>query len=94
MVDAEGNVAVHTGARAISAAGHQAGVQYSVQANLMDRDSVWPAMANAYEKAEGDLAERMLAALEAAEAEGGDLRGRRVGGHPRGLRRGYGPAVG
>ena len=76
MVDAEGNVAVHTGERAIAAAGHKAGAQYSVQANLMDRDSVWPAMANAYEKAEGDLAERLLAALEVAEAEGGDLRGR------------------
>ena len=76
MVDARGNVAAHTGKRAIAAAGHHAGAQYSVQANLMDRDSVWPAMARAYERAEGDLAERMLAALEAAEAEGGDLRGR------------------
>ena len=76
MVDAGGNVAVHTGERAIAAAGHRAGDQYSVQANLMDRDSVWPAMANACENAEGDLAERLLAALEAAEAEGGDLRGR------------------
>ena len=76
MVDAEGNVAVHTGERAIAAAGHQTGAQYSVQANLMDRDSVWPAMAHAYENAEGDLAERLLVALEVAEAEGGDLRGR------------------
>ena len=76
MVDAGGNVAVHTGERAIAAAGHRAGAQFSVQANLMDRDSVWPAMANAYEKAGADLAERLLAALEAAEAEGGDLRGR------------------
>ena len=76
MVDAEGNVAVHTGERAIAAAGHHAGAQYSVQAHLMDRGSVWPAMARAYESAEGDLAERLLAALEAAEAEGGDLRGR------------------
>ena len=76
MVDAAGTAAVHTGERAIAAAGHRAGAQYSVQVNLMDRDSVWPAMANAYEKAEGDLAERLLAALEAAEAEGGDLRGR------------------
>ncbi len=79
MVDAEGNVAVHTGKRAIAAAGHQAGAQYSVQANLMDQGSVWPAMANAYENAEGDLAERLLVALEAAEAEGGDLR---VEDHP------------
>lgn len=76
MVDAEGNVAVHTGERAIAAAGHQTGAQYSVQANLMDRDSVWPAMAYAYENAEGDLTERLLVALEVAEAEGGDLRGR------------------
>ncbi len=76
MVDAEGNVAVHTGERAIAAAGHQAGALYSVQAYLMDRDSVWPAMAKAYESAGGDLAERLLAALEVAEAEGGDLRGR------------------
>ena len=76
MVDAEGNVAGHTGERAIVAAGHQTGAQYSVQANLMDRDSVWPAMAHAYENAEGDLAERLLVALEVAEAEGGDLRGR------------------
>ena len=76
MVDAEGNVAVHTGERAIAAAGHQTGAQYSVQANLMDQDSVWPAMAHAYENAEGDLAERLLVALEVAEAEGGDLRGR------------------
>ena len=62
--------------RAIAAAGHQIGAQYSVQANLMDQDSVWPAMAHAYENAEGDLAERLLVALEVAEAEGGDLRGR------------------
>ena len=67
---------LHTGERAIAAAGHQTGAQYSVQANLMDRDSVWPAMAHAYENAEGDLAERLLVALEVAEAEGGDLRGR------------------
>ena len=46
MVDAEGNVAVHTGERAIVAAGHKAGAQYSVQANLMDQGSVWPAMAD------------------------------------------------
>ena len=75
MVDAEGNVAVHTGERAIAAAGHQTGAQYSVQANLMDQDSVWPAMAHAYESAEGDW-RGLLVALEVAEAEGGDLRGR------------------
>ncbi|MCZ6688240.1 MAG: DUF1028 domain-containing protein [Planctomycetota bacterium] len=76
MVDAKGRVAAHTGSRAIFAAGHQLGNQYSVQANLMEKPTVWPAMAKAYEASGGDLAERLLAALEAAEAEGGDIRGR------------------
>jgi uncharacterized Ntn-hydrolase superfamily protein len=76
MVDAHGNVAAHTGDRAIYAAGHRTGAQYSVQANLMENPTVWDAMAEAYESAEGDLAERLLQALEAAEAEGGDIRGR------------------
>lgn len=76
MVDAQGRVAVWTGPRCIMAAGHQTGNGYSVQANLMDKASVWPAMAKAFESAKGDLADRMLAALEAAEAEGGDIRGR------------------
>ncbi len=76
MVDAGGNVAVHTGSRAVFAAGHHQGAQYSTQANLMDRPTVWDAMARAYEEARGDLADRLLAALEAAEMEGGDIRGR------------------
>jgi uncharacterized Ntn-hydrolase superfamily protein len=76
MVDAQGRVAAFTGNRAIRAAGHHVGAQYSVQANLMEKPSVWPAMARAYETTRGDLAERLLAALEAAEREGGDIRGR------------------
>ncbi len=76
MVDALGRADAHTGARAIEAAGHQVGAQYTVQANLMENPTVWGAMARAYETAEGDLAERLLKALEAAEAEGGDIRGR------------------
>ncbi|MEL7059232.1 MAG: DUF1028 domain-containing protein [Acidobacteriota bacterium] len=76
MVDAQGRVAVWTGERAIEAAGHRTGDGYSVQANLMERDTVWNAMAEAFEGTDGPLAERMLAALEAAEAEGGDIRGR------------------
>ncbi len=75
FVDAEGRVAVHTGSRAIQAAGHRTGDGYSVQANLMENASVWDAMAEAYEASEGDLAERLLAALEAAQAAGGDIRG-------------------
>jgi uncharacterized Ntn-hydrolase superfamily protein len=75
MVDARGNVAAHTGRKCILAAGHQTGAAYSVQANLMEKASVWPAMAKAFESAQGDLADRLLAALEAAEREGGDIRG-------------------
>jgi uncharacterized Ntn-hydrolase superfamily protein len=75
MVDREGRVAVHTGARCIADAGHAAGEGFSVQANMMARPDVWPAMARAYREAAGDLAERMLAALEAGQAAGGDVRG-------------------
>ncbi len=76
MVDAQGRAATHTGALCIPAAGGQSGQGYVVQANLMDKASVWPAMARAYETTQGDLAERLLAALDAAQAEGGDIRGR------------------
>ena len=76
MVDAQGRVAAYTGPSAIAAAGHRTGAQYSVQANMMDNARVWPAMAEAYEASNGDLAERLLAALEAAERAGGDIRGR------------------
>jgi uncharacterized Ntn-hydrolase superfamily protein len=76
MIDASGRVVAHTGDRCIEAAGHHVGEQYSVQANLMRNPTVWGAMAEAYESAGGDLAERLLTALEAAEGEGGDARGR------------------
>lgn len=76
MVDAAGLAAAHTGSRCIAEAGHRTGEGYSVQANLMERDTVWDAMAAAYEASSGPLAERMLAALDAAEGEGGDVRGK------------------
>ena len=76
FVDAAGNAAVHTGEKAIEAAGHARGRGYSVQANLMLKSSVPAAMARAFENSKGDLAERMMAALEAAQAEGGDIRGK------------------
>jgi uncharacterized Ntn-hydrolase superfamily protein len=76
MVDAQGRAATHTGSLCIPAAGGQEGKEYVVQANLMEKPSVWPAMARAFEAAKGDLAERLLAALDAAETEGGDIRGR------------------
>ena len=76
MVDAAGNVAAHTGARCVAYAGHAVGDGFSCQGNIMAGPEVWPAMASAFESARGDLAERLLAALEAGQAAGGDARGR------------------
>ncbi len=76
LVDRQSQVAVHTGAKCIREAGHHVGAGYSVQANMMEKATVWRAMAVAFEGTAGSLAERMMAALEAAEVEGGDIRGR------------------
>ena len=76
FVDTSGRVAAHTGAKCIEAAGHHVGEGFSVQANMMLNDEVVPAMAKAYESTEGDLAERLMAALEAAQSVGGDIRGK------------------
>jgi uncharacterized Ntn-hydrolase superfamily protein len=76
MVDARGGVAAFTGDRCVAEAGDVADTGVSVQANMMERPTVWGAMLDAFRSAEGDLAERLLAALRAAEAEGGDMRGR------------------
>jgi len=75
MIDADGNVAAHTGTNCIPHAGHVTGENFSVQANLMDRETVPQAMASAFRSTDGDLAARMLAALQAAQDEGGDIRG-------------------
>ena len=76
IVDATGAAAAHTGSKCIPAAGHRVGDGFSCQANLMEKDTVWDAMTEAYLSTEAPLAERMMAALEAAEAEGGDIRGK------------------
>jgi uncharacterized Ntn-hydrolase superfamily protein len=76
IVDAAGRVAVHTGTDCIACAGDAAGVHVSAQANMMARETVPAAMVAGFERAEGDLAERLMAALDAAEGEGGDVRGR------------------
>ncbi len=76
MVSSTGEVAAHTGGRCIAYAGHKVGQGYSVQANLMGPSTVPEAMAAAFEKTKGPLAERLVAALAAAQAEGGDIRGR------------------
>jgi uncharacterized Ntn-hydrolase superfamily protein len=75
FVDAVGRVASHTGAKCIAYASSKIGDGYAVQANIMANDKVVPAMAQAYETTKGDVADRMLAALDAAQAAGGDLRG-------------------
>jgi uncharacterized Ntn-hydrolase superfamily protein len=76
MIDAAGRIAAHTGTKNIPMAGHVTGRAFSAQANLMLSDKVWPAMARAFESTTGDLADRMMAALDAAQAAGGDIRGR------------------
>ena len=79
MVDTRGSVAAHTGARCIAEAGHRTGEGYTCQANMMMNDTVWDAMAETYENG-GDLVHRLLDALDAAEAEGGDVRGKQAAG--------------
>lgn len=75
IMTADGNTATHTGKRCIAEAGHKTGANYSVQANMMIKNTIWPAMAKAFESARGTLARRLFAALEAAQNEGGDIRG-------------------
>jgi uncharacterized Ntn-hydrolase superfamily protein len=75
-VDADGSVAVHTGEGCMPYAGDVVGNGFSAQANLMASPEVWPAMAEAFETAEGPLSRRLLAALLAAEGAGGDVRGK------------------
>lgn len=76
FVDHTGRAAAHTGSGCIPGAGHRTGEGYSVQANLMLTDEVPDAMARAYEKSSGAFAERLLAALRAAQQAGGDIRGK------------------
>jgi uncharacterized Ntn-hydrolase superfamily protein len=76
VVDAHGRAAVHTGRRCIQFADHQHGRGYVCAANMMARDGVPQAMARAYQTAIGELPDRLLAALDAAEEAGGDVRGR------------------
>lgn len=76
VVDSHGTVAAHTGDGCIPYAGEAIGDGFTCQANMMAGETVPGAMAVAYRAHEGDLAERLLAALDAAEAAGGDVRGR------------------
>lgn len=76
MVDAQGRVAAHTGKNCIPEAGHYIGDGFTCQANLMLKNTVWDAMAKAFQNKKGELADRLVAALEAAQNEGGDIRGK------------------
>jgi uncharacterized Ntn-hydrolase superfamily protein len=76
MVDAHGGIAAHTGSECMAFAGQAVGHHHSCQANLMRTGEVWGAMSEAYLAGSGSLAERLLDALDAGEAAGGDLRGR------------------
>ncbi|MGD2076806.1 MAG: DUF1028 domain-containing protein [Chloroflexota bacterium] len=78
MIDNDGHVATHSGTCCLPEAGSYVGDMFCTQANMMLRDTVWQAMAKAYEEATGPLAERLLAALDAAQLAGGDLRGRQT----------------
>lgn len=78
MLAADGTLAVHTGADCIPAAGHRTGDGVTAQANCVDSPRVWEAMVEAFEAARGPFAERLLAALDAAEDAGGDWRGRQA----------------
>jgi uncharacterized Ntn-hydrolase superfamily protein len=80
MLDTQGRVAVHVGAACIPAAGFTAGDGFSAQANMVASEGVWESMAEAFQRSEGSLAERLLSALDAAEQAGGDWRGRQAGG--------------
>ena len=76
ILDSKGRVATWTGKKCIQAAGHITGANFSVQANMMLNDKVWGGMNDAFTKAKGNLAERMMSALEAAQSVGGDIRGK------------------
>jgi uncharacterized Ntn-hydrolase superfamily protein len=76
IIDAKGNIAVHTGPAASEWKGHITGTTYSVQGNILAGPHVAQAMARAFENAKGELAERLYAALKAGDDAGGDRRGR------------------
>ena len=76
FLNVNGDVATHTGSLCIDEAGHKQGKNFSVQANMMLNNTVWNAMATAFERTSGSLSERILAALKAAEGEQGDIRGK------------------
>jgi uncharacterized Ntn-hydrolase superfamily protein len=80
IMDAQGNVAAHTGKNCHDYAGHKLGKNFSVQGNILTGADVLEAMAEAYQNSNGELADRLLATLRAGDAVGGDKRGRQSAG--------------
>lgn len=78
IVDAQGRSAAHTGKECHDWAGHRTGEGYSVQGNMLAGSGVLDAMIDAYKAAHGELADRLVAALAAGDAAGGDKRGRQA----------------
>ena len=76
ILDVNGRVGVHTGDQCIPESGHVLGEGFSTQANTMRNTGIWPAMAASFRRSEGSLAQRLMDALDAGEAAGGDVRGR------------------
>lgn len=76
IIDSRGRIAQFTGENCVPAAGQTHGVDWAAQGNMLASDDAWHRMGAAFEAAEGTLAQRLLAALDAAEATGGDWRGR------------------
>jgi uncharacterized Ntn-hydrolase superfamily protein len=76
IIDREGTVGVHTGSRCLRHAGHVHGDQVTAQANMMAADTVWHSMLSAYSAHSGEMPARLLHSLQAAERDGGDVRGR------------------
>jgi uncharacterized Ntn-hydrolase superfamily protein len=77
MIDAAGDVAIYTGDGCVAEAGHALGDTCCALANMVAAPAVWEGMVDAFESAEGTMAERLVSALHAAESNGGDIRGRR-----------------
>lgn len=76
IVDAQGRSVAHTGASCLDHAGHRTGPGFAAQGNMLAAPGTWDAMADAFTGASGHLAERLVTALDAGEAAGGDARGR------------------
>jgi uncharacterized Ntn-hydrolase superfamily protein len=75
VMDAQGHYAAFTGPKASAWAGHKGGTFCTAQGNILAGEAVVANMVDAFEKTEGHLSVRLMAALDAGQAAGGDTRG-------------------